>query len=69
MKPNAPCKDCEDRHFGCHSECEKYKLWQTERMEKNRKCREEKTKQCRLDDYACKSMTKMKNTKASNRFR
>ena len=21
----APCKDCSDRHTGCHSECEKYK--------------------------------------------
>lgn len=19
-----PCKDCPDRHLGCHSECEKY---------------------------------------------
>lgn len=20
----APCKDCKDRHVGCHSKCEKY---------------------------------------------
>lgn len=20
-----PCKDCSERHIGCHSECEKYK--------------------------------------------
>ena len=20
----APCKDCKDRHIGCHSKCEKY---------------------------------------------
>lgn len=20
----APCKDCTERHIGCHSECEKY---------------------------------------------
>ena len=23
-KPS-PCKDCQERHHGCHSECEKYK--------------------------------------------
>ena len=21
---NAPCKDCPDRHIGCHSECDKF---------------------------------------------
>ncbi len=28
---NAPCKDCPDRVLGCHSTCEKYKAFQTER--------------------------------------
>jgi len=23
-KPEAPCKDCPDRHGGCHSECQRY---------------------------------------------
>lgn len=23
-KPTAPCKDCEYRHGGCHTECERY---------------------------------------------
>lgn len=22
---HSPCKDCPDRHIGCHSECDKYK--------------------------------------------
>lgn len=26
MKP-APCKDCEERHFKCHSECERFHEW------------------------------------------
>ena len=21
---NSPCKDCPDRHIGCHSDCDKY---------------------------------------------
>lgn len=24
---DAPCKDCTDRHYKCHSECEKYKAY------------------------------------------
>ena len=31
---NAPCKengiDCQDRHVGCHAECEKYKAWKAD---------------------------------------
>lgn len=26
-----PCKDCKDRHLGCHSCCEKYIKWSEER--------------------------------------
>lgn len=26
----APCKGCEKRHVGCHSECEAYKAYRTE---------------------------------------
>lgn len=32
---NAPCKDCPDRHQGCHCECEKYKVFRKERDEIN----------------------------------
>jgi hypothetical protein len=24
---NAPCKDCEKRHLGCHSKCEEYQAF------------------------------------------
>ena len=27
MTPNAPCKDCVDRHGNCHSTCDKYNTW------------------------------------------
>ena len=39
---NAPCKNCEDRHTGCHAECEKYKAFAEER-EKHRQERGLKT--------------------------
>ena len=25
-----PCKDCQDRHKGCHSKCEKFTKWSEE---------------------------------------
>ena len=28
-----PCKDCEDRHKLCWSECDKYKTWKAEHDE------------------------------------
>lgn len=28
MKP--PCKDCKDRHVGCHGDCERYKQYKAE---------------------------------------
>lgn len=27
-KKIAPCKGCQDRYLGCHSECEKYKEYE-----------------------------------------
>ena len=27
--PGSPCLDCIDRDVGCHSDCERYKVWKT----------------------------------------
>ena len=35
---NAPCKDCQDRHSGCHPQCEAYKLY----AEKREQARQER---------------------------
>jgi hypothetical protein len=35
MRP--PCKDCPDRHIGCHSKCEKYLAFRRERDAYNEK--------------------------------
>lgn len=29
-----PCKDCTERHIGCHAECDDYKRWDDEHKEK-----------------------------------
>lgn len=29
-----PCKDCEERYYGCHSHCQEYITWSKKRQEK-----------------------------------
>ena len=44
-----PCKNCEDRHIGCHSTCKEYL-----RMSKERdKIRKERAKEHVIQDYMC----------------
>lgn len=42
---NPPCKDCEERFVGCHSQCEKYKEWRSARDEINGIVRKAKTEE------------------------
>ena len=37
----SPCKDCEERHVGCHSKCEKYAEFRKEVNEKREALREQ----------------------------
>ena len=46
----APCKDCPERHMGCHSKCEKYIEYH--------KFREEVLKRKEQDRVRCKSNRK-----------
>lgn len=36
MKPQAPCKDCDERYLGCHDRCEKYKEFSDKVLEWNK---------------------------------
>lgn len=42
----SPCKDCEDRHRNCHSDCNEYKAYQAENLRRNEKIRREKLVVC-----------------------
>ena len=44
-RPIPPCKDCEDRHIGCHSKCKQYKAF----AEENRKRHDEAMKRFVVD--------------------
>lgn len=37
---DAPCKDCKDRHIGCHSKCSKYADFRRELKKRRRYARE-----------------------------
>ena len=45
MGLSAPCKDCVDRHVGCHSAFDKYKQFANERKEYVRKVKACKRKE------------------------
>ena len=51
-----PCKDCEERHIGGHSECEKYK----DCMNKTRQISSQRLKEHRNYDDIFKAMDRMK---------
>lgn len=48
MVAKAPCKNCEDRQLGCHSQCERYKKFKEESQAE----KENIEKQKRLDGGA-----------------
>lgn len=52
-----PCGNCEDRHAGCHAECEKYLTWSKERRE----ARERDYDSRLVERYAIERDKKMKN--------
>ena len=37
---DCPCKDCISRNIFCHSNCELYKKWAKEHIEKNKEIKE-----------------------------
>lgn len=55
----APCKDCPDRHIGCHSECEKYLSFKADVA--NRKEQQDNEQRARL--YRYKEMVKIAKAK------
>lgn len=38
----SPCKDCKNRHIGCHSTCDNYRGWKAEHELSKEKERQEK---------------------------
>ena len=54
----ASCKDCKDRHVGCHSNCEIYKEYTRELEEKKHMIKEAKNKDREYKNYKKKRIEK-----------
>jgi len=58
------CKDCTDRHVGCHAECEKYKAVKEQQNEAYKIMAQQYGKDRMLEDYTV--LEKVKNKKYSH---
>lgn len=56
----APCKDCADRHPGCHSECEWYMKYSKERAEMLKNKKDENDYQQAHSRQACNALWRKK---------
>jgi len=56
---NFPCKDCTDRHVGCHSTCEPYLKIKKEHQTINEKIREQSSKESALTDVQIQGIRRM----------
>ena len=59
-KKDNPCKDCPDRHIGCHSDCERYLAWRKVYDERNSKVFNERSKSRAVDKYLIDRSIKVK---------
>ena len=46
-----PCKECEDRHSKCHSQCSEYRDWSNSRKEVEVKARKKYETEKEMVDY------------------
>lgn len=58
---NAPCKNCSDRHYKCHSECEKYIAYNSERE----KIRAKKKANVQNNDFVFSTIEHLQRKKRS----
>ena len=59
-KSTSPCQQCTDRHFNCHSECEKYITWKAELEDTKSKVKKEINKEAAMNEYKVKRVLKSK---------
>lgn len=59
-RDNVPCHRCEERHPGCHAECEKYKAYKERHNEQKEQIDREKRAETNYTAYMIKSGVKQK---------
>ena len=56
----SPCKDCKERHVGCHSTCEKYLEWNKKWVDNKIKISEKKYLMKQIDSHEIETTYKAK---------
>lgn len=63
-----PCKNCEDRHMGCHSECERYAKYKQECELENQARRERlQLTSAYIDSCTRKNINRFRKTRKDKR--
>lgn len=60
---NNPCKSCEERHVGCHAECEKYAKAKADTEDARQKKQLYEEYNGYMSEYAKKVQRRMRNKK------
>ena len=58
-----PCRECEERFFGCFAECEVYKAWRKEYDAINEKAREQRYQESSITRFKVESAQKTRKGK------
>ena len=61
MKRVCECKDCTERHVGCHATCEKYKAFREDLLEHKRKEYKERLVNMQLYEMSHERCQSVKN--------
>ena len=56
-----PCKDCEERRVGCHSDCEKYKKWRKAKDEQYKEELEKRRSDIEYEHYVKSRQRKIRD--------
>jgi hypothetical protein len=59
-KPNVPCHECPERHINCHAECDKYKAYKEDNIERVRTIRQGRREDAIVSDHLIKVALKSK---------
>lgn len=61
------CRDCTERHLGCHGTCERYKKEQADMLASREEIRKQKEKDIPYENYKFASIDKMRKAQRKNK--
>lgn len=65
----SPCRDCNDRTVGCHSNCDRYNEWLREERQKNEEYRKQKSLSREIDSYTIHHAEVVRKEQKQNKWK